>query len=271
MITIICGIPGAGKTSFLTYLLVQYMTTYAYDRLQMLADEVEVLNNNGFCLTVPTDHLVYTNYAVEAKAQWYPDLLSYDLDGFDFGLYDIEHDTKFIPPFSTLGFMEGQTYLDSRQSRKFRASVSRAYELHRHYDLDIFIDAQRESLIDLNVRSLVAKVIELQEMTTKEDKLGNIVQCKWYMRVFNDNSAYEAYISSGKPQGDYIEQVVVLDGNIFDMYDSKSNRAMFYQGRTNQDFWLKKHKPLSTQLSKEYIEEYASKHSVANVGCYWAS
>ena len=215
MIWILCGIPGAGKTSFLTYLAVQYMTELAQDRLEKLQDEVSMLNMQGFNLTCPTDHIVYTNYSVEAKVQWYPDLLSYDLDGFDFGLYDIEHDTKFIPPYSSLFFMEGQTYLDSRQSRKFRASVSRAYELHRHYDLDIFIDAQRESLIDLNVRSLAAKVIELQEMTTKSDDMDNIVECAWKMRIFEDNKAYESYLSSNVLTGKFIEKVVKFVYNVF--------------------------------------------------------
>lgn len=270
MIWILCGIPGAGKTSFLTYLAVRYMTSLAPERLEKLQNEVSMLNMQGFNLTCPNDHLVYTNYSVEAKVQWYVDTLSYDLDGFDFGLYDIEHDTKFIPPYSSLFFMEGQTYLDSRQSRKFRASVSRAYELHRHYDLDIFIDAQRESLIDLNVRSLAAKVIELQEMTTKQDRMDNIVECKWRMRIFEDNKAYESYLSSNTLNGNFVETTVKFDGNIFDMYDSKSNRAMYFYGRENEDFWLKKSKPLGSQITKEYINDYAKYHSLANVRNYWS-
>ncbi len=263
MITIVCGKPGAGKTSLLTYLKIRTMTT---DRVSLLKRSIGLilpLNAAGYNFTLPTEHITYSNFWTTSKGKFIRRFTDYSLDGFEFGLPDPEHPTKLIPPGSQLFLMESQSFLNGRASMSFRDSVSRAYENHRHWHLDIFLDAQRATLIDLNVRELAGELIEVEKLTLDYDKFGAISACKWRCKVFTDASAFEAYLSTGKAEGEFEKREYVFQGNIFECYDSHQNFALWLEGAENKDFsYTHNEKPIP---DKGYIERYIEEHSLNNM------
>ncbi len=263
MITIVCGKPGAGKTSLLAFLKIRTMTV---DRVSLLKRSIGLilpLNAAGYHFTLPTEHVTYSNFWTVSKGKFIQVFTDYSLDGFEFGLPDPEHPTKLIPPGSQLFLMESQSFLNSRVSMSFRDSVSRAYENHRHWHLDIFLDAQRATLIDLNVRELAGELIEVEKLTLDYDKFGAISACKWQCKVFTDASAFEAYLSTGKAEGEFEKREYVFQGNIFECYDSHQNFALWLEGAENKDFsYMHNEKPMP---DKEYIERYIEAHSLNNM------
>lgn len=239
------------------------MTVKRYELLQQSISIICQLNAGGYKFTLPTEHVTYSNYWTRSIGKFIEEFDDYELDGTDFGLYDPEHPTKLPPPGAQLFFMEAQSFLNSRASMQFRESVSRAYELHRHWWLDIYLDCQRATLIDLNVRELCGELIEVLEMTTKEDKLGCIIECRWKCHIFKDSSSYEAYLESGKPTGNCETKVFVFNGNIFECYESRNNSALFLEGRENEDFtYVHNVKP---SFNLEYVRAYCKVHSINNL------
>lgn len=263
MIRIFCGKPGAGKTSLMTYFKILTMTVMRFELLQQSIAIISQLNAGGYNFNLPTEHVTYSNYWTRSIGKFIQKFDDYELDGTDFGLYDPEHSTKLVPPGAQLFFMEAQSFLNSRASMKFRESVSRAYELHRHWWLDIYLDCQRATLIDLNIRELCGELIEVLEMNTKEDSLGSIIECRWKCHVFKDSASYEAYINAGKPKGDFEEKEFVFSGNIFECYESRNNSALFLEGRENQNFtFIHNVKP---HFDIDYIKNYCQVHSLNNL------
>lgn len=263
MIVILSGPPGAGKTSLLAYLCTYHMAWTAFEDCQKTNSMIQLFNSAGYNFSYVPDHCCASNFACVVSERFCIDYISYDIDGTDFGLYDPEHNTKFIPPGFYLFFHESQAFLNSRKSQNFRDSVSRAFELHRHWGLNIYLDCQRETLIDLNVRELAAQVIECQEFEIKEDDVGQIIKCIWHTRVFDNNSIYEQYLASGKKNKDYKKQKFVFEGNIFNSYQSECGFPLFLEGRENQDFDLKHH--ILPSYTKEYIQTYIKKHSLTTL------
>lgn len=262
-INIVCGEPGSGKTSLLAALAVMSMTEQSLERLEQCNAKIDELNANGYNYKYAKKHVTYTNFFCRSDfVKWYDERIAYDLDITDFGLYDKEHFTKNVFPHAILFFMEGQTGLDSRKSKYFRASVSRAYENHRHWGLDIWIDAQRGTLIDLNVREISANIIEVQKLQLKKDRWGNIKKCIWHTRVFSFSGAYEQYLASGKVNGAYVTRTYVFNGDIFYCYESTNNFALFLDGREKQQFSSEWHK--KPVFTKEYITQYNKKHAIDN-------
>ena len=185
------------------------------------------------------------------------------MEGFEFGLPDPEHPTKFIPYGSVLFFMEAQSFLDARKFKEFRASVSRAYELHRHWGLTIFLDAQRATLIDLNVRGISANILEVQSLKQKRTSSGILEKCIWTVKVFFGSEAYESYLNSGKAKGQFEVLKFVYDGDIFACYNSQANSALFLEGRENEDFYLGYHSEQAFDIKS--VQEFCSKHSLNNL------
>ena len=71
MITIICGIPGAGKTSCLTYKLVERMCDYGLEDYFNLKHELVKLRQGGFSnVDLPTQkHLCFADYSVKVNGE----------------------------------------------------------------------------------------------------------------------------------------------------------------------------------------------------------
>lgn len=271
MIVIVCGKPGFGKTSLMAYLAMLEMTIKSRESYINACYEILTLNSQGLCLELPPyKHLTYTNFWVESHIWGYAPRTAMDFDGTDFGLPDDNHITKFIPPFSSIFLMEGQSFLDSRKSRFFRQSVSRAYEIHRHYDLNIYLDCQRSTLIDLNVRGISEKIIEVyKKLKVITDRQGRVLKVIWYLREYSSTEEYDKYLESGSTLKNYVEYSISYAGNIFKCYDTKQNRSLFYDKIFKSQFSYDLiQKP---SLNLEYIKNFNKSHSLANmkINTYW--
>ncbi|MCL2631422.1 MAG: hypothetical protein FWD49_07920 [Firmicutes bacterium] len=245
MITIIFGKPRAGKTALMTHFLCEAM----FDRERWLKTKsaIEKLNAGGFCLTVPSVPVVASNYDVTAFKFRCRPRLSRRINPFRLGYQDstckLIGGTHFLEPYSVIGITEGQKYFNSRESRNFPDWQSRWYEQHGHNDYNIFIDAQRPDLIDLNIREL-SQFIEIVEKKNITEE-GRTVGIKWLVRRIDGNSELARYLSSGKrDKSCYEEETISIDYNVHNCYNHQMCRPKFYQGHLNEDYDTCEHEPL---------------------------
>lgn len=235
MITIIFAPPGFGKTVFMTYML--YLN--AFDKVRNRKMRLEILKKqaSGFknIKTIPV-HCVSANYDCCFKKFGYSPRYSRRINPYRLGFDNSFVKTHFNLPFECIGITEAQKYLNSRLSVYFPDWQSRWYEMHRHDDLDIWLDTQRPMLIDVNVREL-ARFIEIVNLKVKTDKAGKVISLTWKIRVIENSSLFEKYMSSGKKDKScYVEEKVVADCNVFSFYDSQSAKPKFYAGHFDEDF-----------------------------------
>ena len=268
MITLIAGKPGVGKTALLTYFAILDMTANASLQVQKTNNFIDLLNSGGYNFEYAKNHLVYSNYDITSHMKGYVPRRSYDMEGFEFGLPDKEHETKFVYRYSSLFFTESQAFLNSRKSRAFRDSVSRAYEQHRHWDLNIYLDAQRATLIDLNVREL-STIVYVDSLDVKFDNMGRVRKCIWHCRKFYDVREFDKFdATSGKYECENL--VIKYDGNIFKCYDSQMNSRLFLQGREDCQFYNEEYK--DEDFSYDAVKAFCDKKSLDNMASknYWS-
>lgn len=221
MITIIFGAPGAGKSSLNTYFL---KTTYEQRGRELLKESIrriqEINERKGTDYSLPTAPPIYADYTVSLHVGYEKYYSPYYINGFYFGLPNENMATQFVPPNSAIFLSEVQRYFNSRKSQNFPDWVSRAFEMHRHFGLDITMDLQRPALVDLNIRELCKRFIEVREMRHRYDVMGQIRETTFFCREFENWLAVEQYQASGAVN--YTEKIYRNEGNIFDCFNSFS-------------------------------------------------
>lgn len=261
MITLIAGKPGVGKTALMTYFANVEMTINAYENVQKANRFISKLNAGGYNFKPAKGHLVYSNYDIKSHMKGYVPRRSYEMEGYEFGLPDKKHLTKLVYRYASLFFTEAQAFLNSRNYKAFRDSVSRAYEQHRHWDLNIYLDAQRATLIDLNVREL-SQIIYVEKLDIKRDRLGKVKRCIWHCKSFNDIKDYDKFNGSGK-DFECTEVVYKYDGDIFRCYDSQMNMPLFLQGAKDKQFYCDEY--ANVGIDYESIERFCETKSIASL------
>ena len=221
MITIFTGAPGAGKSS-LSALFLKRLYKKEGRKLQKLsAARIDEINKTRrYPLTPPPLPPIYSDFKVKIPAGYKKHYEPYYINGYYMGLSNERLKTQFLPPYAKVFLGESQRYYNSRKSGNFPDFVSRFYEMHRHYGLDLYLDVQRVRLIDPNIRELCRRFIEVQGMEHTRDKLRRIIHTVWRCREFSNWQAYEDYLNTGAVT--YKETTYENDGNIFDCYDSFS-------------------------------------------------
>jgi len=248
VITIIFGVPRAGKTALMTHLLNQVM--FDRNRYRCMINEIGIKNGGGFMLTVPK-HCVCINYDVVGRKFGYKPRLSRRINPFRLGYANDKVKTHFIEPYSVIAVTEGQKYFNSRMSAFYPDWQSRWYEQHGHNNYDIFIDVQRPRLIDVNIREL-ACFIEIISKTNKLDKNGKIKSIQWVVRRIDGSAELEQYLNSGKRDTScYAQEIITAKYNVHDCYNSQMCKPKFYDGHFDEDFDTEEHTPL-----QETIEGY---------------
>ncbi|MDE6597250.1 MAG: hypothetical protein K2K60_01250 [Clostridia bacterium] len=221
MITIITGKPGVGKTALNTYFC---WLTYQNEREQLLkraCDKIEFLNESREKpLQAPTAPPIFTNYEVKFLVGYQKYYEPYYVNPYYLGLANEKLKTQFIPPFSRLFISEAQRYYNSRKSSTLPDWVSRWYEMHRHYGVEVYMDVQRGKLIDLNIRELCKKFIEVQSMELDTSGGSWIQKTRWHCREFSNMQDYDEYING--EGNNYTETTYEYDGDIFENYNSTS-------------------------------------------------
>ncbi len=221
-ITIVSGKPGAGKTAYLAAQAFRFMNG-SPESITLMARcraTLNMLNARGGSFKMPEFPPVYSNFPITVSLGSLPPVESYYIDGFHFGFKN-----EFVPvmpvlPGSVIILSEAQRYYNSRKSKDLPDWVSRIFEQHRHFDLTIFLDVQRPGLIDVNIRELCDRFVEVQYMENKTDKAGNILSSTFHLREFDDWRDVDAYLSSGAHT--YRETTYVHEGCVFDCYESRA-------------------------------------------------
>lgn len=219
MIIIIFGKPGIGKTSLNMAFLKQEFLLEGKNLLESCRYRISMLNyGRKTPLTMPDKAPIFSDFEARVKYGYKKQYEPYYINGFYFGLKNERLKVLNLPPYAKIHLCEAQKYFDSRKSKTFPAFVSRAFEMHRHYGLDIIMDVQRLGLIDLNVREIAGKFIEVVDCIHEEDACGNISKTTWHCREFDSYQSVRDYLeASGK---DYRETTYTNEGNIFDSYNA---------------------------------------------------
>lgn len=252
MITIIFGVPGAGKTALLTHLA--NMACFDNERYRAMKREIMSKNANGFNLTVPK-HCVSSNYDITFRKFGYSPRFCRRINPYRLGFANANVETHFVVPHEFIAITEGQKYYNSRAGGKssFPVWIARFYEQHRHDDLDIYIDVQRPMLIDAIIREL-CQFIEIQKLDIKTDDFGNVKSLKWYVRRFENSKMFDRYMASGGSDKEtYTNDTITADYNVFGLYDSQSCKPKFYAGHFDEDFDLNYSQPVEN-TKDGYIE-----------------
>lgn len=222
MITIVFGKPGAGKTAYLAQDAVRYLN-FGPDSAELhdqARKKIEELNGDGGLFLVPYLPPVYTNFPLTVNAGTSVLGRSYYVDGFHLGFENPDVDVMPVLPGARIYLSEAQRYYNSRRSKDLPDWVSRWYEEHRHFGLQIHLDVQRPALIDVNIRELCERFIEVRGLEHEVDGLGRIIRSTFTVRVFEDWKYVEKYIDGTALNCQYEEQQLVYEGNIFECYES---------------------------------------------------
>lgn len=229
MITIIFGEPGAGKTSLLTYFMKQIYRTEGDRILSYCREEIASENKKRpVPLSMPSAPPIFSDFFVHFLDGYEREYSPYFINGYYFGIQNERMATQYVPPGSKIFLSEAQRYFDSRKSATFPDHVSRAFEMHRHFGLDIYLDAQREGLIDLNIRALCKRFIEVQKSEHERTASGRIIKTTFFCREFDDLISVEQYLS-GVPTGR--ETTYVNYGNIYRCFESCNHDEDFVPGK----------------------------------------
>jgi hypothetical protein len=181
MITIFFGDPGSGKTSLMSAMAIDLMCD-SRDFVRSCRRIVQKLDLGGYCISLPDDlnHLVFSDYEIVCKRELRPVQKSWEVDGFRLGLPNERHETIKLPPYSSVFLDEGQRYYNSRvQASLFSDFVSGFYEMHRHYYLNIYLTCQRSGLIELNIRGVSQRFIEIEKMRCIKRLNGDLIGWEW--------------------------------------------------------------------------------------------
>ncbi len=219
MITIIFGAPGSGKTSLNATFLQQTFRRQGEKLLNQCREKIEEINRGRTVkLTPPEQPPIFSDFKVTLLTDYETVWSPYFINGYYFGIANENMPTQYVLPESHIFLSEAQRYFDSRKNATFPRWVSEAFEKHRHYGLEIVMDVQRSSLIDLNIREICKNFIEVQEMIHEKNAQGKILQTTFHCREFHSLSALTRYLTENDPT--YTETTYVNKGNIFRAFNS---------------------------------------------------
>ena len=232
MITVVFGKPGCGKTAYMTADALQYIdgSAQSLDLLSECVTQIMALREEGYVFLPPRHAPVYSNYPIRFQAGLVMRDTFY-VDGFHLGLENSYLPVIPVLPSARIYLAEAQRYYNSRRSKDLPSWVSRFYEEHRHFGLNIFLDVQRPGLIDLNIRELVSRFVEPLRLDHHRDEAGNIVSTTFHLREFDDWKHVEAYIDGTGAR--YKDTTFCYDGNVFAAYKSTSYYKQFVPAYTD--------------------------------------
>ncbi len=258
MITIICGKPRVGKTALNNHFALNSLNRSGTLRQRRCIEEINSINaaRTGNKLVLPEIPPIYTNFEAKYKIGYKKKISPLWVNPFYLGLPNDDMPIQPIMPYGELHITEGQRYWDSRESASLPDHVSRWFETHGHFFIDIYIDVQRAKLIDKNIRALAKKIIEVQSMTQVVDEYGRIKRTIWICREFASSASYEAYEESGRPE--YRTTRYIHNGNIFESYNSRSCKGDFIPPENDNFLVLQQPENIDVKALPEEIKKFYS-------------
>lgn len=244
------GEPGAGKSSFLAALAIQHMHGPLARSARRQCDAfIDRLNACGHNLPHAPKHLVYTDFGVTYKSPDCGTREAWDVDGNKLGFETDNFKPQYIYPYSTIFLDEAQQYFYSRDFKEFPKNVSRWFEKHRKFGLNIYLAAQRGGLIELNIRSL-GGAIYIYDVDVKRTFTGKI-KTVWRIERWEH---YKDYVE-GKPG---VKGTHTFDGNVWQYFDTTEGRELFIPRSTSTSFDARKH--LDFGLSPQGVLDFVKAH-----------
>lgn len=229
MITIIFGAPGAGKSSLNTYFLKEQYEKFGPELLEKSKELIDRANEKRVHkLSYPNKPPIFSDFKVKFLVDYEEYFEPYFINGFYAGLPNEKLPTQFVPPGSKIFLSEVQRYYDSRKSQTMPNFISRAFEMHRHYSLDFWLDVQRPTLVDLNIRELCKCFIEVIKMENTLNSVGDVTRSLFRCHEFGCWRDVAQYLETGAKT--YKDIVFVNEGNIFECFDSYNYFDEFLPG-----------------------------------------
>lgn len=254
MITIIYGEPGMGKTALLTHFLIESYEQEGADVLQQCIEQIDQYNMDyARRFSYPDQAPYYTNYDVCVHLGYQSYFEPYFINPFYLGMPTKGIDVQHVAPVSRVFLSEVQKYYDSRQSKTFPEWVSRLYEQHRHFGMEMYLELQRADLVDLNIRRLCKRFIKVCGIEHKKDKVGEIYKSIFRCHETYSLTDYELYQSGS---GKFTETVYVHEGNIFENYNSYSSASEFLPPE-GEDF---SYMPARRSVDMEHVKKCDRKY-----------
>lgn len=230
------GEPGSGKSCFLAAVAIQNMYGEAAHSARNRCNAfINTLNACGYNLPPAPKHLVYTDFGLKFKSPDCGCREAWSVDGNKLGFETTNFKPQYVYPYSTIILDEAQQYFYSRDFKDFPKNVSRWFEKHRKFGLNIYLAAQRGGLIELNIRSLGGA--NLYDVTFKRS--GSGIKTVWQLEQWEHYRDY----ADGKPG---IKGTHTFNGDIRKWFDTTEGRELFlprnsktqFVARPRQDFGL---------------------------------
>lgn len=255
MITIIFGKPGAGKTSLMAHLMIDLYNQHRHELLKTCEDIIIAENQERMNpLPLPKKPPIFSNFAVEFLVGFKKKFSPYFFNPYYFGIENDEFPVQHILPGGAYFIDEGQRYFNSRKSGSFPDHVSRAFETHRHFKIDIYIGVQRPKLIDLNIRELTPRFWEIVDTIKETNGYGGITKTTWRIQEYNSDAEVTEHIETG--QGGHEIPPIVHEGNIYETFNSFEQKKLFFpKDEENAGFTLLPFQP-DVELPENIKEIY---------------
>ncbi len=207
----VIGKPRAGKTSFVVAKVLneemQPFNDNYFNCIKYIRDENRRKNKNREL--PPQRHVVSADFDI---IQHFPTMQSYKCSGWEFGCSNPVCYTKPFLPYGTYVFDEAQRYFDSKGDQKLPPWVSRAFELHGHKFLTIYLITQRQVRLHTDIRTIAKATIYIESSVhtyiingkkvkaSEYLKEGQLIKTEWFGREFEDGDEVDDYI---KKRGNY--------------------------------------------------------------------
>ena len=262
MITQLFGTTGTGKSANLARIVKEDYFKGGDVRLELCRNQIEADNREfGLDCPLPDKPPIFVGPFLDVKLEvdFEEFFEPYYLAPYHLGLAEEGKDAipvQFLPPYSLLIIPEAQRYFDARQG--IRPSVSGFFEKHRHQKLEIILESQRPDLLDLNIRRLTHKFIEMRGVENKTNFAGRVEATTWHQREFTSWNDVNDYING---KGDaYTDKKVIHHGNIFACYNSFACAKEFFPrdkgGKQAYDFLEAYSSAMEKGFPKGYEEYY---------------
>ncbi len=236
MIMEIFGGNGVGKSSLMNYFLNE--SAFNTERIRKGHKEIRALNEKlGLAMPEPK-HLTYLNGTAVFRKRLFSPRVNILLEPKRLGIQEEAPEgieCQHILPYSTLGIDEAQTYFPSRDgSNTLQNYQFSFFEKHRHNNLDIYMSTTRAKLIDLRIRDLACGMhVKERHITRDKDNGWHIT---WFVNYI-DVGDIDAYLEAGPKDKKYYfsKEKITCDYNIFEIYDSESQKGLFHTGYKNYE------------------------------------
>lgn len=207
------GKPRRGKTSYVVARVLNEDLKYINERYYLSCEYIKDQNKTLELKRSfpPQRHVVSANFKIK---RIYPNMESYDISGFEFGVPNPYCSVKPLIPYGVYVFDEAQKYFDSKGEKELPPWVTQAFEWRGHIFLKIYLISQRVMRLNVDIRDTVDIFTYIEKSThtyiingkkvnaNKFLDYGKLIKTVWSGRRFESADEEVAYIKGDKTLGE---------------------------------------------------------------------